>query len=853
MSFVFPILLGGLALVGIPVLIHLIMRQKPKTLPFPAFRFLLQRHRTNLRKLQLRHLVLLALRILLIAILALALARPKVSHQGLHIGGDQPVAAVLVFDTSLSMEYRATGNVSRLDEAKQRGLELLGQLPEGSRVAVLDSAESVVSTKSSWYPSLQQARERINLLALKGANVPVSERVETAFRLLAALAQDRDDERSAHLPRLVFVFTDRTKASWDVARLGALRDASDQVPATLAGLKQAAADIPTLIESLGDLRKNLPPGSGQDYADQSLKDALETLKNMLPNLTREDVPPGPELAKAIDGVRRRTREVIDQLLRQKDVPDTARDYRDKLLVSLHTTLGDVTGYKGFLVDVGIDQPRDLALVDLNLPTQPNGQPRQVFVPGEDFVIQAVVQASGKEGESLTGQVTLQVDGKVFSDKQVDIKAGERFMVPLAINDREMKLSSGPHAVEAQIKTRDGFLGNNSRFATFAFREPRKILVLTDEPGKADFFVGALPGETFSAEVMSADRIEAFQGKIYSAVILFGVKQPSLPLWQWLEVYVAKGGGLGVIPGGDEMVPDAYNVPAAQKLLPAKIEKIVDATKTLPMWDLDNPRLQDSLLHVFWKYRSDKGTDFILTPPRVMKYWEVKPQAKDMVLVHYADKKNDPALLVREVGAKKGNVVLATTTLDLRDPPWNTYQQKITSFYLVLVGELARYLAGDEDAVQLNFILGKDEPKVPLPVLAAHPYYLLRGPDMLEKIKADEGRWLTFKQPFQPGNFSVEGEAKDNRFQAGFSVNISAEESDLSRVPITDIEAVLGADGVLPAHRQAEMKDILRDHWTEPVELFPSLMVLLLFVLAVENLLANKFYRKDNQAPAEKQA
>src|SRR5438309_2305831 len=109
MTFVFPLLLGGLVLVGIPVLIHLIMRQKPRTLPFPAFRFLLKRHRTNLRKLRLRHLLLLALRIVLLAAICLALARPKVFNEALRLSSDRPVAAVLVFDTSYSMEYTITG------------------------------------------------------------------------------------------------------------------------------------------------------------------------------------------------------------------------------------------------------------------------------------------------------------------------------------------------------------------------------------------------------------------------------------------------------------------------------------------------------------------------------------------------------------------------------------------------------------------------------------------------------------------------------------------------------------------------------------------------------------------------
>src|SRR5436309_4778130 len=109
MTFVFPALLGGLTLIGVPVLLHLIMKQKPRHLYFPAFRFLLQRHRTNQRKLRLRQILLLALRVLLIAAMCLALARPKIFNERLNLTSDQPVAAVLVFDTSPSMEYTVAG------------------------------------------------------------------------------------------------------------------------------------------------------------------------------------------------------------------------------------------------------------------------------------------------------------------------------------------------------------------------------------------------------------------------------------------------------------------------------------------------------------------------------------------------------------------------------------------------------------------------------------------------------------------------------------------------------------------------------------------------------------------------
>src|SRR4051812_46589486 len=118
MTFIHGYLLGGLLLAGVPVLLHLTLRQKPRRLPFPAFRFLRQKQRVNQRRLRLQHVLLLALRVLVIAALCLALARPRVFSHRLSLAGERPVACALVFDTSLSMEYGA-GGITRLDEAKR--------------------------------------------------------------------------------------------------------------------------------------------------------------------------------------------------------------------------------------------------------------------------------------------------------------------------------------------------------------------------------------------------------------------------------------------------------------------------------------------------------------------------------------------------------------------------------------------------------------------------------------------------------------------------------------------------------------------------------------------------------------
>ncbi|MCO6457394.1 MAG: BatA domain-containing protein, partial [Pirellulaceae bacterium] len=83
MSFVnASLLLGGL-LVGVPVVLHLLMRQQPRQLVFPAIRYVEQRRESNRRTLQLRHWLLLALRCLVVGFLVLALARPSVGSAAL--------------------------------------------------------------------------------------------------------------------------------------------------------------------------------------------------------------------------------------------------------------------------------------------------------------------------------------------------------------------------------------------------------------------------------------------------------------------------------------------------------------------------------------------------------------------------------------------------------------------------------------------------------------------------------------------------------------------------------------------------------------------------------------------------
>jgi hypothetical protein len=138
MGFLTPALLGGIALIAIPIALHLVMRRQPKELVFPALRFVKQRRDANRRRMKLRHLLLLALRCLLIAGLATALARPTLKGAGLKGKEGAPLAMSLVIDNSLRMQY-VHQNRSRLEHATQTALELVEKLPEEAAGRRMDS------------------------------------------------------------------------------------------------------------------------------------------------------------------------------------------------------------------------------------------------------------------------------------------------------------------------------------------------------------------------------------------------------------------------------------------------------------------------------------------------------------------------------------------------------------------------------------------------------------------------------------------------------------------------------------------------------------------------------------------
>jgi Aerotolerance regulator N-terminal len=841
MTFVFPLLLGGLVLTGIPVLLHLIVRRKPKRLPFPAFRFLVQQQRSNLRKLRLRHLLLLLLRVALIAGMCLLLARPRLFHRALGLDSERPVQAALLFDTSASMEYRSTDGMTRLDEAKEHARKLLDQLAAGSQVAIVDTADARFDQPLDWLPMIE-ARKRIANLKVRYANAPVTQALGKTLSQLDAATEPTARTGPARM-RLVAVLSDRTGGSWDGAALPGLVEKVDRLAPAYEGLAEARGQVGSLMDLLRELRTQIPPPAGKDYAEQSLLEALSAMQLELAGLTPERERWPQDLAASVRQVRRLGRDLLVQLAPPDPASsDPAQAYRGKLRAVLSAMLRATSGAQMLYIDAGIEAPVDLVLAAVELPRTAQGIAQQLFADGEPFTLQAVVQASGKDAA-----VTVACEiGDVRQETQVAVKAGERQTVPFRVGEGKLLLKPGDNSIAIHLDARPEAMPHaHHRFVTVRVRARQKVIVLVDDPERQGSFAKALTALGYAPEVRPVKGLakDALTGA--AAVYLLGVAAPEAHLWTTLADYVKTGGSLGIVPAGGDLSRDAYNQKAAQPLMPANIDDKIDSPSPGGSeWNWATAKYGHSFMKPFKAWKDHEHTDFMRFPRGAYAYWGVTPRDA-LVLVAYHDGLKKPAVLERRFDAAagiKGKTLLFTTPLDEQDPRWNNYAENVTSFYLALVSQATGYLAGETAAPQLNFTLGQGDPLVALPAgPALSPITKLIGPEQ-RLVTLDPGQTqLVVKDLTQPGNYLFESKARDSgelRRLAGFSLNVPAEECDLTKVPGEALEPLFGGDVLaMPPD------DILQSYRNEPLDLMPYFMLALLLALALENLLANKFYRQ----------
>ena len=202
LDFLSPWMLLGLLAASIPIILHLLSAVRAPEVEFPTLRFLRLSMEKTARRRRLEHWLLLLLRSILLAMLALAVAEPILrSTQG--FSADRRDAAVLVIDNSYSMETRGEG-ATRFGRAISEADKLLSGSAKPAQAQVLltnagDNPDGLVS-------DLAGLRERVKQAQIGSGKAPLLDRLRQAHRLLSGQSAPQ---------KVIYLFTDLQKLSLD--------------------------------------------------------------------------------------------------------------------------------------------------------------------------------------------------------------------------------------------------------------------------------------------------------------------------------------------------------------------------------------------------------------------------------------------------------------------------------------------------------------------------------------------------------------------------------------------------------------------------------------------------------------
>ncbi|HEV3081987.1 MAG TPA: BatA domain-containing protein [Gemmataceae bacterium] len=211
MSFLAPYMLWGTLAAGVPIALHFFFRSRYRRVPWAAMKFLLTSIEQTSRRLRFQELLLLAARVALLVLLALALSRPSSTKGGGSQG--EAVDAVFVIDNSLSMDAR-DGPVTRLQRAKEAATAVLDHLPPHSTVQVFACADRATLLGPRAPLDIELARELINGLEISHLATDLWPGVKEAAALL---------ERTGFANKELYLFSDMQKLGWE-QQASALRD-----------------------------------------------------------------------------------------------------------------------------------------------------------------------------------------------------------------------------------------------------------------------------------------------------------------------------------------------------------------------------------------------------------------------------------------------------------------------------------------------------------------------------------------------------------------------------------------------------------------------------------------------------
>ena len=228
MSFLTPLFLVALAGLAIPVVIHLIQRERKNVVQFPSLMFLNRIPYQSVQRRRIRHWVLLLLRLAALALIVLAFARPFLRRAEGAAGASGAREVVVLVDRSYSMGY---------GDRWGRALAAAGDAVNGLRAA---DRGSIVFFDTAAEVALRSTADKGRLTAVLAGAQPSAAATHygPALKLAGTILSE------SPLPRReAILVSDFQRAGWQGAEGLRLPDGAALTPVDLGGGDTANASV----------------------------------------------------------------------------------------------------------------------------------------------------------------------------------------------------------------------------------------------------------------------------------------------------------------------------------------------------------------------------------------------------------------------------------------------------------------------------------------------------------------------------------------------------------------------------------------------------------------------------------
>jgi hypothetical protein len=233
MTFAVPLFLAAAAAALIPLILHLINRQRAKDLTFSTLRFLKISVQKTRRRKRFHDLLLMLLRMAVLLLIAFGLARPTLTTLRSLLGGGALSSVAIILDNSASMGVIDSGK-TRLETALAAAEQILREVAEGDEVALWLTCGPPLPDLGHFDPQHDKIKQILAQMESQGsasyerANLVVA--LDQARKLLA-------DSKATN--KQIYVLTDMQEVSWE----GVKKEAGSRQPAA-GSEKQAAGGEP---------------------------------------------------------------------------------------------------------------------------------------------------------------------------------------------------------------------------------------------------------------------------------------------------------------------------------------------------------------------------------------------------------------------------------------------------------------------------------------------------------------------------------------------------------------------------------------------------------------------------------